>query len=305
MGLVDSFKVRRDSAMKNLTEAVEKPNYYSSNDFYIPEKDSAGNASVVIRFLPQKNPDANPFVSYYKHIFRDDTNGWFIVDICGTTFGQHCKVCELNSILWNTESKEKQEIARTRKRKKEYICNILIIKDPKSPEKEGTVVPFKFGPAVYNKIKEAIKPSFAGDPSFNPFDLWEGADFMLRIRKDELSKQVTYADSKFAAPSELFGGNEEKLEQVLEQCADLNKYVDPSLVLSDTALEEKCQKGYYKCLPDYFDGIDTSSKPKQKEETKMPKFDAPVRNASKSDEDDTLAAFRNMVNDLDNDSVPF
>jgi len=35
------------------------------------------------------------------------------------------------------------------------------------------------------KITEAMHPQFPGETPINPFDMWEGANFMLKIRKVE------------------------------------------------------------------------------------------------------------------------
>lgn len=303
MGMLDNFKKRRGTVSNSLTSAMEDKQYVS--EFYYPERDQQGAASVVIRFLPQKDPDAVPFVSLYRHAFKGDDGNWVITDLCATSIGKDCEICKCNSVLWNTNIKEKQDIARERKRKKEYICNILVVKDPKSPEKEGKVFPYRFGPSIYNKIKQAIKPSFEDEPVLNPFDLWEGADFMLRIRKDPQSKQVTYDDSKFCTPSELFNGDEKKLEDVISQCIDLSKYVDPALVAGQNELAKRCEKAYANCIPQNKSRSENTSAqvsaPKQ--DAHMPEFPETTNTASSSADEDALKSFQSLVNNID--EVPF
>lgn len=309
MGLLDNFKKNRDRASSMVKSAVEDKGY--TNEFYYPERDQQGAASVVIRFLPQKDPEAVPFVSLFRHMFKGDDGKWVVADLCATTIGGECEICKRNSILWNTNNKDKQAIARARKRKKEYICNVLVVKDPKSPEKEGKVFPYRFGPTIYEKIKSAISPSYEDESGFNPFDLWEGADFLLRIRKDSQSKQITYDDSKFAQQSMLCDGDEEKIVKLLDQCVDLSKYIDPSLVINNDELARKCDSAYADTIsqnsaPSFENKTVSHAEPPKKEVFEFP--EASVSNKqpnaqvmpSESLDDEPLNAFKAMVN-----QVPF
>lgn len=306
MGLLDNFKKNRDKASSMVKSAVEDKGY--ANEFYYPERDQLGAASVVIRFLPQKNPEAVPFVSLFRHMFKGDDGKWVVADLCATTIGGECEICKRNSTLWNTNDQDKQAIARARKRKKEYICNVLVVKDPKSPEKEGKVFPYRFGPAIYEKIKSAISPSYEDEAGFNPFDLWEGADFLLRIRKDSQSKQVTYDDSKFAAQSVLCNGDEEKIVKLLDQCVDLSKYIDPSLIINNDELARKCDAAYANSVsrssvPSFENKAITHAEPPRKDSFEFP--ETPVSNKQSNEQvmpseslDDPLNAFRAMVNEV-------
>jgi len=168
--------------------------------FYYPARDAAGNGSAVIRFLPGKTDDDIPFVKTYAHGFKG-AGGWFIED-CPTTIDKPCYACEQNSILWNTNLKANQDIVRERKRKISYIANILIVSDPKNPENEGKVFQYKFGTKIFDKIVDALQPvEDELDPKepCNVFDLKEGANFILKIRKVE--GQTNYDKSEFKAPS--------------------------------------------------------------------------------------------------------
>ena len=308
MGLLDSFKKNRESAVASVRAAVEEKNF--ANEFYYPERDQQGAASVVIRFLPQKDPNKAPFVSLFRHAFKGDDGKWVIADLCATTVGEECEICKHNSILWNTNDPIKQGIARERKRKKEYVCNILVVKDPRSPENEGKVFPYRFGPAIFNKIKNAVTPSYEDEPVLNPFDLWEGADFMLRIRKDAQSKQITYDDSKFAAPSTLCNGDEEKIVKILEQCIDLDKYVDKNLIIPQADLARRCANAYSKCIPSNnfatsYDGEQSVAAPaapvfKEPSKPVVNAFEDTSSNVAQvvPSEDDPLAAFKSLVNEV-------
>ena len=115
MGLLDRMKQNRNKSITALKTATSENNF-KNEDEYFPERDSEGNASVVIRFLPQQDPDRVPFVSYYKHIFKGDTGKWVVTDICPTTVGKPCEICQKNGKLFQSGITENQNIARARKR---------------------------------------------------------------------------------------------------------------------------------------------------------------------------------------------
>lgn len=304
MGLLDNFKKNRAGRISALQNATTVQNFDDGS--YFPERDSEGNASVVLRFLPQKDVDAIPFVTYYTHKFKGDDGKWLFVDLCPTTIGNKCPICEKNSILWQTGTPENQNIARARKRKKEYVANVLVVKDPKSPEKEGKVFIFKFGASIYEKIKSAINPKYEDEKALNPFDLWEGANFLLRIRKDPVKKQTTYEDSKFDTQSALFDGDEAKLEKVLEECKDLSTFKDPSKIMAEAELYRRTENAYMNCgINSHKQNMSFTPEP-VKNETPMPEFPsqnvAPSEsiNTNETTDDDPLASFRQMV-----DEIPF
>ena len=306
MGLLDRMKQNRNKSITALKTATSENNF-KNEDEYFPERDSEGNASVVIRFLPQQDPDRVPFVSYFKHIFKGDTGKWVVTDICPTTVGKPCEICQKNSKLFQSGITENQNIARARKRKKEYAANVLVVKDPKSPEKEGKVFVFKFGATIYEKIKSAINPKYEDEQVLNPFDLWEGADFYLRIRKDPVKRQITYEDSKFGPKTALYDGDETKLEAVLEKCHDLSKYIDPANIKSGPNWTQTVNEAYSKCLPDSaatFNQYEERrvSAPKQAPVRNEPEFPQSHVKPSESgfDDEDPLESFKAMV-----EEVPF
>ena len=180
---------RNRSDIKTLTRAIEatsQPAEAGSKDdtrFWQPEVDKAGNGMAVIRFLPAPaidGDDALPWVRTFSHGFQGP-GGWFI-DNCLTTLNEKCPVCEHNNTLWNSGIEANKEIARKQKRKLSYVANILVVSDPSNPSNEGQIRLFKFGKKIFDKITEAMNPEFADETPVNPFDLWEGANFKLKIR---------------------------------------------------------------------------------------------------------------------------
>lgn len=176
-----------------LTKEIEKINNtskeYSNTDdrYWRAKSDKAGNGYAVIRFLPVAPVDGDylfPYVHLFRHGFMGPTGKWYIENSLTSIEGvKDDPLTKLNTLLWKTEDKDFQNIARNQKRKLTYTSNIYVVSDPASPENEGKVFLFSYGKKIFDKIQEAIFPPFPGKKSFDPFDLWDGANFLLKIRK--------------------------------------------------------------------------------------------------------------------------
>jgi len=225
-----NLKRNRDSLDK-LTKAIETTTQTaeagSKDDtrFWAPTVDKSGNGMAVIRFLPAPSIDGDdglPWVRRFDHGFQGP-GGWFI-DNCLTTTGDKCPVCEHNSTLWNSGVEANKEIVRKQKRRLSYIANIYVISDPSNPENEGTVRLYKFGKKIFDKISEVMNPEFPDETPLNPFDLWEGANFKLKIRNVEGYRN--YDKSEFADKSALLDGDDAKLEAVYSKEHSLKDFTD-------------------------------------------------------------------------------
>ena len=122
-----------------------------------------------------------PWVRVFSHGFQGPTGKWYIENSL-TTLGEKDPVGELNSKLWNSGSEANKDIARKQKRRLSYIVNVLIVSDPKHPENEGQVRLYKFGKKIFDKIMERARPTFEDEKPVNVFDLWQDADFRLRMK---------------------------------------------------------------------------------------------------------------------------
>ena len=225
-----NLKRNRDSLDK-LTKAIETTTQTaeagSKDDtrFWAPTVDKSGNGMAVIRFLPAPSIDGDdglPWVRRFDHGFQGP-GGWFI-DNCLTTVGDKCPVCEHNSTLWNSGVEANKEIVRKQKRRLSYVANIYVISDPSNPENEGTVRLYKFGKKIFDKISEVMNPEFPDETPLNPFDLWEGANFKLKIRNVEGYRN--YDKSEFADKSALLDGDDAKLEAIYTKEHSLKDFTD-------------------------------------------------------------------------------
>ena len=224
---------RNSSQFDKLTKAVESVNNQSaeagSKDdtrFWQPEVDKAGNGMAVIRFLPAPSIDGEdglPWVRVFNHGFQGP-GGWYIENSL-TTLNQKDPVSEYNSTLWNSGIEANKEIARKQKRKLTYMANILVVSDPANPSNEGQIKLYKFGKKIFDKISEAMTPEFADEKPINPFDMWEGANFKLKIRNVEGYRN--YDKSEFADKSALFDGDDSKLEELWKKEYSLKEFLEP------------------------------------------------------------------------------
>jgi hypothetical protein len=239
---------RNRSSLDKLTKAIEQvsqPNAEAGskddNRFWQPEVDKAGNGMAIIRFLPAPavdGDDALPWARTFSHGFQGP-GGWFI-DNCLTTLNEKCPVCEHNNTLWNSGIEANKEIARKQKRKLSYVANILVISDPKHPENEGQIKLFKFGKKIFDKISETMNPEFPDEAPVNPFDMWEGANFKLKIRNVEGYRN--YDKSEFDSVTALFDGDDEKLEDLWKKEFSLKDFTDRKVFKPYDQLKSRLDK---------------------------------------------------------------
>lgn len=225
------------AALKNnrtdLTKLVEaassgpgetKTDNRNDERFWQPTRDKAGNGYAVIRFLPGDAEAPTPWVRYWDHFFKGPTGQWY-VEKSLTSIGQADPLSESNSKLWNEDgSEEAKRIVRERKRNLRYIANVLIISDPSAPENEGQVKLYRFGKKIFDKIMDSMQPQFPDERPVNPFDMWQGADFTVKIRKVE--GYPNYDASAFKSPSAM-AGSDEDLEAIYNKQHDMNEWTEP------------------------------------------------------------------------------
>jgi hypothetical protein len=242
--MIDFSKMKQASGnLDKLAKAVEAlNNSEGSSDkdkFWKPEVDKAGNGMATIRFLPTSPQDGDslPWVKIFSHGFQGP-GGW-LIDNCLTTKNQQCPVCEHNNKLWNSGIEANKEIVRKQKRKLNYITNIYIVNDPKHPENNGTVKLFKFGAKIFEKITEAMNPQFEDETPINPFDLWKGANFKLKITK--VAGYQNYDKSEFESSSAL-SNDDEELEKIWKSQHALSTLVEDKEFKSYDALKARLDK---------------------------------------------------------------
>lgn len=205
-----------------------KKDYSDEKVYYYPARDTAGSGTATIRFLPGKTEDDIPFVKVYTHGFKGPTGKWYIED-CPTTIGQDCPCCEQNSKFYATMTKDEAR-KNGLNRKTAFIANIIVIEDKKNPENEGKLFQYKFGTKVFAKIMDKLQPEDEDDTACNVFDLLEGANFKLKIRK--VDGETNYDKSAFEDSSKSPAVDLNAMES-------LDQYIAPEKFKSRADLEKR------------------------------------------------------------------
>lgn len=226
------------SAFDKIANPQTESKSYEDDRIWKPTPDKAGNATATIRFLPKHPDDELPWVKVFSHGFQGPTGRWYIENSL-TTLGENDPVGELNSRLWNTGNDTDKELARKQKRRLHFYSNVLIVSDPAHPENEGKVMLFRYGKRIFDKIMDKARPTFEDEKPVNVFDLWEGANFKLRMRKVE--GYPNYDQSAFTEPAPVAPTDEEILKVVNKQYR-LSEFLDRSNFKSYDELKSKLEQ---------------------------------------------------------------
>ena len=293
--MLDFSKLKANSGKKSLEDLNKKLASVSGNEgkssddrFWSPSVDKAGNGYAVIRFLPAPPNEDVPFIRMFDHGFQGP-GGWYIENSL-TTLGKNDPVSEYNSKLWNSGIEANKEIARKQKRRLHFISNIYVVQDSGNPDNEGKVFLFKYGKKIFDKLNEAMNPQFADEEAVNPFDLWAGANFKLKIRNVEGYRN--YDKSEFDKSGPLLNDDSE-LETIWKGEHSLQAFLEPSNFKSYDELKAKLMK-----VLDENDSSDRSSKAVDEDlpwnESPAPKLKeaaAPKFSVDTDDEDDESLEF--------------
>jgi gp32 DNA binding protein like len=199
--MVDFKSLKKNSGnFDKLLKEVEKINNPAGNyekddtdNYWKPTPDKSGNALAVIRFLPGPavdGDDALPWVRYFDHGFQNKTTGKWYIEKSLTTFDEKDPVSEYNSQLWNSSTDDngpERKQARDQKRRLHYVANVYVVNDPQNKAAEGKVFLFKFGKKIMDKITKMMNPDLESEPRINPTDLWNGANFKLKMTRQNVN----------------------------------------------------------------------------------------------------------------------
>lgn len=237
-----STKNNLEKLQKKIEENADRTNRFADERFWTYQADDSGNAQVTMRFLPLwdgANEAADlPIVKVWSHSFMH--NGQWYIDECRNTISGKvedgvCPVCDwvyeytTSKGGWNAMSDADRMYARSggdigRSKRTQFIANVYIINDKANPENNGKTFLWKFGPQINGIIEGAMKPEFDDEVVIDPFDLWDGANFNLRVRKVE--GQTEYKKSSFDKPSRMLPTDQE-MEEAWLKCVDLTEFSNP------------------------------------------------------------------------------
>ena len=189
-----------------------------------------------------------------------------------------------------------------------YVANVLVINDPQNKDAEGKVFLYKFGKKIFDKITKMMNPDLESEKAINPFDLWNGANFKLKVTRQNVNmggRNVSfpnYDESVFLTPGPL-SEDDAELEKIWKAEHSLKEIIDPKNFKSYEDLKKRLDEVMgYSATPapapvsapkSFADTIDedvpfTDSKPVAK------KVPAPV---AEEEEDEDLAMFRKLAED--------
>ena len=301
--MVDFSKLKAMSgktSLQSLTAELAKVSGTESKKgddrFWSPTVDKAGNGYAVIRFLPPHPNEDVPFIRMFDHGFQGP-GGWYIENSL-TTLGLQDPVSEYNSKLWNSGIESNKEIARKQKRRLIFISNIYVVSDQGNPTNEGKVFLYKFGKKIFDKLNEAMNPQFADEEAINPFHLWDGANFKLKIRNVEGYRN--YDKSEFDKVKPLLNDDSE-LEKIWNAEYPLQEFLSAknfksydelkirlSKVLSDN-FSTGTSRANDEDMPWMRDGEDSAPQTKT---TAAPKLAA----VEEDEDDESLEFFKKLAN---------
>jgi hypothetical protein len=289
------------SELASKLESASGKKSYGDDRFWKLHKEQSGIGSAVIRLLPASEGNDTPFIKKYSHGFQGP-GGWYI-DVCPTTIGQECPVCDHNKGVvekgggWEDLDEPGKKYVREHKRREEYNFNILVLKDDHNPDNEGKNFLWSCGKSVFDIIISAMDPEFDDEDPLNPFDMWEGADLKLKSRKAD--GYIKYDRSGFESPTALFDGDDEKLEELYGKQYDLNEFVDPNNFKDYAFYESKLNTALGTKKPKRTvteDSGDDSPAPKPVKSEKASKTtDAPSTSTDDGDDEEMMAYFSAMA----------
>ena len=289
-----SLKKSRKTSLDSLVKAAEKLTARTDNGpdqrLWKPEVDKSGNGYAVFRFLPAPKNEDVPWVKIYDHGFQGP-GGWYIEN-SRTSLGSGEKdpVSEHNSMLWNSGVESNKEIARKQKRRLKYFSNILMVKDPANPSNEGKVFLYQYGAKIFEKLQNAMQPEFEDETPVNPFDLWEGANFKLKIRNVGGFRNYDMSEFESSSPVE---GDDDKLEEIWNSQYSLVEFLDPKNFKNYEVLQARLNHVLGKPNLQVVD----NEAPAPVMKTAESKDEVPWSSNDEEDDDESLSFFKKLADD--------
>lgn len=299
MGFAEFKKAQKKQDETEFVKEDEKAKSFKDDRMWSFTADASGNASAILRFLPQKDASKQPYLKLFQHSIKSKQTGRWLIDECPWTIKTACPICKYASEIYSQDS--------SFAKKTWYVSNILVVKDELKPENEGKVFLWKFGKELFKVIESAIKGN--EEKEIEPkkvFNFVEGHDFKLKVYKKAIpgfdNPVNKYDDSFFVKNgSEIAEGDDDKQELIYNAIHDLDEFIDPKRFKSEEELQKK--------LSNFLNGGDSKdngSAPQQKETQKepvAPKVDntEKMKEQPKNDDDDD-----DFFSGLgDDDDIPF
>ena len=283
---IEELRAHQKKSAEGTVSATNKEEKKKDERFWEPtltDKDNKISRAIIRPISCVASEDQNVVVQTTHFIKK---NNRYYTCVCPKTAGKgmKCPICER---YW---SKPYGERDATLKPKKKWIMNIYVIDDSGKPENNGKTFLWACPKTVWDKIEAARTEQYEADRIENIFDLWEGANILVRTK--DKAGYMNYEDSTIRSKSALFpelAENDPKYIQVAESAYPLKEFIDSGKTKTYAELSEMLNE---------IDGlVDTSidTKPSNFIKTQSLKEDEddfepadlpePVEETSMSDED--------------------
>ena len=284
-----------DTLQKTLetTSGGTETKSYNDDRYWKIDLDKTGNGYAVVRFLPASQGEDMPWVQYFDHGFQGP-GGWYIEKSL-TTLNEKDPVSEHNTELWNTGLEANKDIARKQKRRLHYVANVLVVSDPTHPENEGQVKLFRFGKKIFEMLKDKMQPQFEDETPMNPFDLWEGADLKIKVRK--VDGYRNYYKSEFSTPKPL-SEDDAQMEAVWNSQHSLKEVIAPDQFKSYDELKQKLDRVLGMTASTATAASTASDFDDVAFPSPEPTIAEPTTATTDVDEDESISYFQKLANDV-------
>lgn len=223
---------------KELKKSEEKSNV--DERFFKPTKDSAGNISCIIRFLPQLDFSKAPYIQKYGHYITVNEKTFMCMCPENENEGKGtCPVCEKAAPHWkdywvakNAYGKDHPDTKAAVKqagrftRNTQTVTNIQVIQNPNDKESEGKVFLYSMPKAVLDKYKQKLMPKDVMDIMVLIHHPLEGRNFKLEGKTTKTGDLtfIDYKGSYFYDQTTPISENEEEILAILNETHDLTAY---------------------------------------------------------------------------------
>lgn len=307
------YKEQRKQKTEELTKSMSRQSNRDDARFWKPTLDSeTGIGGAIIRFLPVADDETLDYVDYTSYSIKwEKTDSWFIMksryklrDI-DPTQDPSDPVYELRQRLYNTKQDIDKKIAETLRSNKNYVANILVIKDPAKPENNGKVFLYRYGATIHKMVEASLKPT--ADPltgikpnEVDPFDLYDGANLEIRLKQTKQGWE--YDGTKFQSPSAIIEETEQAFNELMSKVYPLKEFID---VKSFPSYDEM-QKRLVRVIGEQFigSGVEVITRKDDSQSNTQPTTPAPKDGGSMySQKDETSSKMQNTLQE-DSDDVP-
>lgn len=198
----------------------------------LTDKDNKISRAIIRPISCVAEEDQNVVVQTSHFIKK---NNKYYSFLCPKTEGKgsKCPVCER---YWSQPYGKRDA---NLKPKKKWIMNIYVVDDSGKPENNGKTFLWACPKTIWDKIESARTAEYEEERVENIFDLWEGANLLIRTK--DKGGFMNYDDSTIRPAAPLFpdlAENDPKYIKVAESAYPLKEFTKPATMKSYAEISE-------------------------------------------------------------------